>query len=403
MLSFDEARSAILECINPLGPERVELLDSLGAILAEDMIAPWPLPSFDNSAMDGFALRAEDAGGPLPVVAFIPAGARQAPALQPGTAIRIMTGGMMPAGSNCVVPIEDAAVSDGLVQVTAPVKAGQHIRRAGEDVREGETVLPAGSLVRPYEVNMLACFGQKQVSIVRRPRVAIVATGDELVPLGSRPGPGQVVNSNSHALAAAVSALGCRPRLTGIARDTAQSHRQLLAQGLEQADVLITSAGVSVGDRDFVRETLADLGVEIVFWKVKVKPGKALAFGMAGSKPVFGLPGNPVSTMLTFDEFVAPALLRMMGHSHGDNPLFQAVLQHDLKKSAGRTQLVRLHLEYSDGRFLARSAGKQETGMLKTLLHTNAVAILPAERESFAAGESISVHLCGFNPGALGL
>jgi molybdopterin molybdotransferase len=246
--------------------------------------------------------------------------------------------------------------------------------------------------VRPYEINMLACLGMEDIEVVRRPTVAIVATGDELIALGDRPVPGRIVNSNSYSLAAAIGGVGALPLLLGIAGDNLPVLREKLAEGLK-ADVLITSAGVSMGDRDLVREVLAELGVEIQFWKVKVKPGKSLAFGVLGEKLVFALPGNPVSAMLTFEEFAAPALLKMMGHRQPVKLLLPAVLQGEIRKKLGETHLVRVRLEYSGGKYLAWSAGKQDTGRLKTLLQANALAVLPAEREYFAAGEEIQVHL----------
>jgi molybdopterin molybdotransferase len=392
--SFEEARRIILEHVTPLGAERVGLIESLGRVLAGDITAPWDLPLFSNSAMDGYAVRAADCrdARALPIIDYVSAGGCATKSVMPGTAIKIMTGAPLPEASDSIVPIEDAVESDGTVRVMQPVALHQYVRFAGEDVRRGETILTSGTLVRPYEINLLASFGMEQVTVVRRPRVAIVATGDELVALGETPSIGQIVNSNSYSLAAAITSVGALPVLVGIARDDVDSHREKLAEGLK-ADVLVTSAGVSMGDRDLVREVLDELGVEIVFWRVKVKPGKGLAFGKNGGTLVFALPGNPVSTMLTFEEFVAPALLKMMGHRQTVKPLFPAVLQSDLKKKAGQTHLVRVRLEYRGGKYLAWSAGKQDTGLLKTLLQANAVAVLPADRDVFAAGEEIQVHL----------
>ncbi len=320
MTAFEEARRIILEHVTELSAERVGLLDSLGRVLAEDVTAPWNLPSFSNSAMDGYAVRAEDCrdGRALPIIDYIPAGGHATKAVTEGTAIKIMTGAPVPEGCDSIVPFEDAEESDGNLQVVKPVTLHQHIRLGGEDVRVGETVLVAGTVV--------------------------------------------------------------------------QSTREKLTEGLK-ADVLITSAGVSVGDRDLVREVLESLGVESVFWRVKVRPGKSMAFGRKDGKLVFALPGNPVSGMLTFEEFVAPALLKMMGHKKTLKPLFPAVLQGPLKKNAGQIHLVRVRLEYVDGKYLAWSAGKQDTGRIKTMLQANGLAVLPADRHSFAAGEEIQVHL----------
>ena len=394
MLTYEEARRIILERVAALNTERVELLASLGRVLADDVTAPWELPSFSNSAMDGYAVRAEDCrdGGALAIVDYVAAGGHATKSVLPGTAIKIMTGAPLPDGCDSVVPFEHAEEAGGTVRALRPVAVHQHVRFAGEDVRQGENVLAAGTVVRPYEINMLACLGMEQVAVVRRPIVAIVATGDELIALGQGAAHGRIVNSNSYALAAAISGVGALPLMLGIARDNLPSLREKLAEGLK-ADVLITSAGVSVGDRDLVREVLCELGVEIVFWKVKVKPGKALAFGVLHGKPVFALPGNPVSTMLTFEEFAAPALLKMMGHRQMVKPLLPAVLQHEIRKKPGETQLLRVRLEYRGGKYLAWSAGHQHTGRLKTLLQANALAVLPAEREVVAAGEEIQVHL----------
>jgi molybdopterin molybdotransferase len=393
---FEEARRIILESVAKLDAERVDLLESLGRVLAEDVIAPWNLPRFTNSAMDGYAVRAEDcnAGRALPVIDSVAAGGRSARAVEAGTAIKIMTGAPVPDGCDSVLPFENAEETENTVRALDSIRLGQHIRPMGEDVREGETILAAGRLVRPYEINMLACCGRENVAVVRRPRVAILATGDELVELGEFPGPAKIVNSNAYSLAAAVKQLGAVPVMVGIARDNLASHREKLKQGLE-ADVLVTSAGVSVGEHDLVREVLEEMGVKIVFWRVRVKPGKAMAFGMKDGRPVFALPGNPVSSMLTFEEFVAPALLKMMGHFEMVKALFPAMLQSDLRKKKGQTALVRVKLECTNGRYLAWSAGRQDTGLVRTMMDANGVAVLPADRETFAAGEEVQVHLLG--------
>jgi len=404
LVEFEEARRIILERTTALAPESMELLESLGRVLAEDVIAPWPLPSFDNSAMDGYAVQAADCVDRrlLPIIDYVAAGGRATEALLPGTAIKIMTGARLPDGADSVLPLEDGEEADEAVRAVRPVMLHQHVRFEGEDVARGETVLSKGTLVRPAEINMLASCGRPQVKVTGRPTVAVVATGDELVALGEVTleeiavgetlAPGMIVNSNSYALAAALRVVGARPLLLGIARDTMESHREKLAEGL-QADVLITCAGVSMGDRDLVRAALQELGVEILFWKVKVRPGKAMAFGMKDGKPVFALPGNPVSAMLNFEEFVAPALRKMMGHRQVVKHLVQAVLQDGLRKKRGVTQLVRVRLEYSAGRYLAWNAGKQESSRQKTSLQANALAVLPAEGEEFAAGEEVQVHL----------
>lgn len=401
MHTFEAARSIILQHANTLGVESMAIQDSVGRVLAEDIKAPWNMPRYSNSAMDGYAVRAADCHDSpvLPIIDYVPAGVLAKMPLAPVTAIKIMTGAPIPAGCDSIVPFEDAEELDGKVHVRQPVAMQQHVRFAGEDIREGEIVLHQGTVLRPVDINILASFDQACVPVFRSPRVAIVATGDELLDLGETPSPGKIFDSNSYALAAAVKSLGATPVMLGICRDDLESHRQKLRDGLE-ANVLITSAGVSVGDRDLVRDVLAELGVQQVFWRVNVKPGKAIAFGVRESKLVFALPGNPVSTMLTFAEFVMPALLKMMGHRRVIGPLVTAELQSEIKKMLGRTHLARVRVEYVNGRYLAWSAGKQDTGLVKTLLMSNAIAVLPADRANYVAGDEVQVHL--LDPSAIG-
>ena len=241
---------------------------------------------------------------------------------------------------------------------------------------------------------MLAGFGMALVPVYRRPIVAILSTGDELVELGRTPGPGEIINSNTLSLAAAVQEAGAIPRIIGIARDNRESHLEKLSEGL-QADVLITSAGVSAGDCDLVRAILEELGARQLFWKVGIKPGGPTAFALHGMTPVFSLPGNPVSTMITFEEFVRPALLRLQGRQQVLRPLFKAVLREGLKKKPGKVQIVRLRLEKEDGRWFATSAGNQQTAILKTMVDAQAIAVLPADSTGFAAGAEVEVHFYG--------
>lgn len=392
--SFENARALILAHVLPLAGETVPLLDAVGRTLVQDFVAPYDLPRFDNSAMDGYALRAADArpGARLRVIGYIPAGGRAEPAVEPGCAVRIMTGAPIPPGCDRVVPVEetDGGLAEVLLQGSA--SPGDHIRRRGEDITTGSPVLAAGTLLRPAEISLLATCGCTRVSVHRRPKVAILSTGDELVEPGTELSPETIVDSNSWALAAAVREVGAEPVLLGIARDNHASLREKLRLGLT-ADALITSAGVSAGDRDLVREVLEELGVTPLFWKIDIKPGRPTAFGLAGKVPVFSLPGNPVSSLLTFDTFVRPALLKMLGHRQVLRPLLQATLQAPVDKKVGRVHFLRVRVGRVNGRLTAISAGDQNTGILSTLLHANGVAVLPAERENFAAGEIIDIHL----------
>jgi len=259
-------------------------------------------------------------------------------------------------------------------------------------VKRGEIVLPVGTQIRVPAVSMLASLGRTQVRVYRKPVVAILATGDELVEPGQALAKGKLYNSNSVALAAAVREVGAIPMILGIACDDRDDLLEKITAGL-QADALITAAGVSVGDRDFVRETLAEVGVNELFWKVGMKPGKSMAFGKRSGKPVFSLPGNPVSAMITFEEMARPALLKMMGHQKVLRPLVTATLREDIRKKSGRVFFSRVRLERVNGRFLVWNAGNQETGFVQTLLHADALAVLPADRVSFEAGEEINVHI----------
>ena len=398
MVSFEEARTSILDSVQTVGTERIHLLEATGRILAEDVVAPWDLPLWDNSAMDGYAVRTEDCLTTpcrLRVTGFLPAGAKaDGITVAPGCAVRIMTGAPTPAGCDAVIPVEET--DDGTEEVTLlePVHEGQHFRFRAEDVASGVVFARSGALIRPSEVNMLASFGMALVPVYRRPTVAILSTGDELVELGRTPGPGEIINSNTLSLAAAVTECGCIPRIIGIARDSRESHLEKLREGLK-ADVLITSAGVSAGDCDLVRDILEELGAKQVFWKVGIKPGGPTAFALYGSVPVFSLPGNPVSTMITFEEFVRPALLRMQGQQRVIRPLFKATLREGLKKKPGKVQIVRLRLEKEYGRWYATSAGSQQTAILKTMVDAQAIAVLPADSTVFTAGDEVDVHFFG--------
>jgi len=393
--TFEHARALILENVSVLPAESVPLIELVGRVLAEEIRAPWDLPRWDNSAMDGFAVRAEDcqAQKPLLIDGYIPAGGTaDGLAVKPGQAIKIMTGAPAPAGCDAIVPVEETEEQDGRIKIKGRVNAGDHLRLRGEDVRKGTVVMTAGSVLRPAEINMLASFGLKNVAVFRRPRVAILSTGDELVEPGEPIGPGQIINSNAYSLAAAVVEIGGIPLLIGIARDNQESLKEKLTEGL-QAEVLITSAGVSMGDRDLVCEMLQEVGVESRFWKVDIKPGRPTAFGLKGGKPVFSLPGNPVSSMVTFEELVRPALLKMMGHQRVLKPFVRATMRETMTKKPGRVQFLRVRVVDNGERLIATSAGDQNTGILSTMLRANGIAVLPADREQIVAGEEVDVHM----------
>ena len=394
MSSFEEARSTMLDRVSPAGVERVMLLDAVGRIIAEDFAAPRDMPRWDNSAMDGFAVRSADCspGATLKVTDYIPAGVCSDEAVKPGCAARIMTGAPIPSGADAVVPLEETEQGAGTLTLMHLVKKGDHIRFRGEDVAAGELAIAKGTFLAPQQISLLASFNAALVPVFRKVRVAILSTGDELVEIGTEPRESEIVNSNTLALAAAVKLCGAEPAILGIARDERESHLALIAQGL-QADVLITSAGVSAGDRDLVRESLAALGVQELFWKVDIKPGGPTAFGMLGIRPVFSLPGNPVSTMITFELFVRPALLKMMGHDKVKRRTVRAILKDGLRKKPGKINILRVTVGVENGRYLAATSGDQNTGILKTMLRCNGLVLLPAERTEFLAGEEVDLQI----------
>lgn len=396
MPTYEEARNIVLESVAPLGTERVETGRALGRTLAEDVAAPWSLPFCDNSAMDGYAVRAGDCRGParLKITGYIAAGGTASVRVEPGCAVKIMTGAPIPAGCDAVIPFEETEEGDGHVGVKGSVAVRQHIRFRGEDVREGDLVLPEGTPLRPAEISMLASLGKAFVPVYRKVRVAVLSTGDELIELGEPPSGGMIVNSNSVAIAAAVREAGAEPVLLGIARDDLASHAEKISEGLK-ADALVTTAGVSAGDRDLVREVLAELGVVSRFFRVDIKPGGPTAFGMKDGKPVFSLPGNPVSALITFEAFVRPALLRMMGRKKVVRPLVKATLTGQARKKAGKVNFLRVGIEVRGGEYFASSAGDQNTGILRTMVLADALAVLPADKTAFAAGETVDVFLLG--------
>jgi molybdopterin molybdotransferase len=394
MPTFEEARSLILDRIAPLGRERVPIVAAAGRVLSEDIRAPWDMPQWDNSAMDGYAVRSADCEAPatLRLAGYQAAGGTVGPRVAPGCAVKIMTGSPTPEGCDAVVPFEQTVEEAGFVKIRVAVKPREHIRFQGEDVKAGDLVVPAGTVLRPPEISMLASFGRAFAPVYRKARVAVLSTGDELVELGEPLSPGKIINSNTVSLAAAIEEAGAVPVLLGIAADDKGNLREKIEEGL-RADALITSAGVSAGDRDFVREVLRELAVEEVFWKVDIKPGHPTAFGLKEGKPVFSLPGNPVSSLVTFEVFVRPALLKMMGHPEPEKPLVKAVLKEPIRKKAGKVHFFRVKIDVEDGEYVAWTSGDQNTGILRTMVLANGIAVLPSERTVINAGEKVDVYL----------
>jgi molybdopterin molybdotransferase len=390
---FEEARRIVLGRVGPLGSEVRPLLDAVGRVLAADQVAPWDMPQWDNSAMDGYAVRAADCADPkgLSIAGFLPAGQAAVEELGHGTAIKIMTGAPLPPGADAVVPFEDAVERAGLIVPTRSPVEGDHVRRRGGDIRMDETVLTAGTVIGPAEASLLSSFSKTLVPVVRRARVAILSTGDELLEPGEPLAAGKIYNSNASGLAAAALRAGATPLVLPIARDDREALRVQLVEGL-RADVVVTTAGVSVGDLDLVREVLRGLGVQEVFWKVDIQPGRPTAFALSGSTPIFSLPGNPVAALLTFELFVRPALRRMMGHTRPLDVPLRARLAETIAPRQDRVTLMRVRLERHGDEVVASSAGKQATGFLRTIVGADGVAIIPAGAEAVAAGSVVDVY-----------
>lgn len=393
-ISFNTARTLILDNVVALTTVRAPLPVAVGRVLSAPVRAPWDLPLWDNSAMDGFAVRAADCSptSRLYIHGYIPAGAVPKGPVVAGTATRIMTGAPIPPGCDAVVPLEETYQIHNFISFKDKVNVGDHIRNRGEDISAGELVFTAGTVLRPPEISMLASFGYTEVPVFKRPKVAILSTGDELVEPGENIGPGQIVNSNAYFLAAAVSEAGGEPLLLGVAKDDSESLRERLTEGL-RADALITTAGVSMGDRDFVCEILQELGTELLFRKVDIKPGRPMAFCLHQNNPVFLLPGNPVSAMVTFEEFVRPALLKMQGHPKVIKPFFKARMTESVRKKPGRVQFLRVSVSKDRHGLSAKSSGDQNTGILRTSVLSNGIAVLPAEQLQINVGDEVDVHL----------
>ncbi|MBU5636439.1 molybdopterin molybdotransferase MoeA [Geomonas sp. Red69] len=392
MISIEEAQRIILEQVAPLETEKVTVFHALNRITPQDHIAPWDIPAADNSAMDGFAfLHAGVRENRLRVCGFLPAGEVRSEPVPPGEAVRIMTGAPVPPGCDTVVPIEDVEEDGEWIVLRGKVKGGDHVRQRGEDITRGDVVIPAGSLLRPQEIGMLSAMGSTSLAVHRRARVAILATGDELLEPGATPEPGKLINSNSYSLAAQVLDAGGDPVLLGIARDTLEATCDKIRAGLN-ADFLVITGGVSVGDRDFVKAAIEELGGSVSFWKVNMKPGKPLAFATLQGKPVFALPGNPVAAMVSFELFVRPTLLKAMGHERVFRPVVQAELRESTANKGNRPHLVRGIVSRHNGRYLVSTTGNQSSGRLSSLILGNGLMKLAPE-STYPAGEQVDVIL----------
>lgn len=406
MISVDEALEYVLKHFEPLEPEEVEILDALDRVLAEDVYSDVDIPPFDNSAMDGYAVRAADTAGTSPeaavtlrVIGDLAAGYTTDLAVEPGTAIRIMTGAPLPAGADAVVRFEETSEglsagrrADDWIAIFSQVVVGENVRPAGEDIRKGELVLAEGTVLRAQEIGVLASLGRARVWVIRRPRVAILATGDELIAIDEPLAPGKIRNSNEYSNAALVRRYGGIPIRLGIARDDVEELTAKIREGLaQQVDLFLTSAGVSVGDYDVVKDVLGAEG-EVHFWQVCMKPGKPLAFGEIQGVPLLGLPGNPVSAMVSFEQFARPAILKMLGKMRLRKPTVEAILEEDVE-SSGRRGFKRVVITRRGGEYYASVTGPQGSGVLTSMVKANGLAIIPEGVRYKKAGERVTVQM----------
>lgn len=408
LLNVDDVLARILSDMQPLSQETVDLSRALGRVLAEDVQAAQDVPAFASSAMDGYAVRADDLAGAsaerpvrLAVIGDIPAGSQPDFTVGAGQAARIMTGAPMPAGADTVVPVEDTSdrwTTDGAapladaVDVLAAPERGRNVRQPGETIGAGERVLSRGTVLRPVDIGVIAALGRASVPVYRRPRVAILSTGTELVPPGEPLAPGQIYNSNSFMLAALVTEAGGEPIVVPTALDTVEDVRRRFDEALSQApDVLISSAGVSVGTHDVVRTVIDALG-HIDLWRVNIRPGKPLAYGQVGGVPFFGLPGNPVSAMVTFEVFVRPSLARLSGAQASDEATVSATLADDVT-SDGRRSYVRVRLSHDGEGWWAHPVGMQSSAELMALARADGLLILPEGVRRAPAGSRYPVRL----------
>jgi molybdopterin molybdotransferase len=411
MISLEEAREKILGSVSPLPLEKVNILDALGRVIGEDIHAGRAIPPKDNSSMDGYAVRAKDTRGVFPeqpvildVVEDIPAGAIPSKKVGTREAARIMTGAPIPEGADAVVRVEDTRREDGRVAILVEAEEGQDIRLAGEDVRAGEKVIARGEIIRPAEVGMLAALGRSFILVHQRPLVAVVATGDELVDIDEPPSPWKIVSSNSYSLAALVKDCGGIPLQTGIARDRREDLIEKFRSAM-RADLIVSSGGVSVGDYDLVKEIMQEVGNSMQFWRVAMRPGRPLAFGTLGQVPIVGLPGNPVSSMVSFEQFVRPAILKMMGHKNLFRRTVQARLDEGIEKKQGLRYFIRANIRRDGEDYVAVTTGEQGSGILKSMVRANGLIVVPEDASTVPAGTWVTVQLlddsldCTLRPG----
>jgi molybdopterin molybdotransferase len=399
MISVEKALKTILVNFRPLGLEKINILEAQKRVIGEDVFAPHNIPSADNSAMDGYAVRYTDTKGAtkdkplqLKIIEDIPAGKVALKKIKKGEAARIMTGAVIPEGADSVIRQEDTKKDGNTVIIYTSAKKGQNIRFAGEDVRQGELVVKKGNALRPADIGMLAALGKAFISVYQKPRVAIMSTGDELVDIETNPPLGKIINSNSYSLAAQVLECGGIPIMLGISKDKKIDLQEKFKAALH-ADVIISSGGVSVGDFDFVKDVMGEIGNAMHFWQVAMRPGKPLAFGAIAGIPLFGLPGNPVSAMVSFEQFVRPSLLKMQGHKKIFRQTIKAVCAQEIQKSAGFRHFIRAVVKKEKDQYIASVTGDQGSGILKSMVIANALIVMGENKTRIKKGSQVTIQL----------
>ena len=399
MISVEKALNTILVNFRPLGLEKINILEARKRVIGEDIFAPHNIPSADNSAMDGYAVRHIDTKGAtqdkplqLKIIEDIPAGKVALKKIKKGEAARIMTGAVIPEGADSVIRQEDTKKNGKTVVIYTSAEKGTNIRFAGEDVQKGELVVNKGSALRPADIGMLAALGKAFISVYQKPRVAIMSTGDELVDIETDPPLGKIINSNSYSLAAQVLECGGIPIMLGISKDKKIDLQKKFKTALH-ADVIISSGGVSVGDFDFVKKVMGEIGNAMHFWQVAMRPGKPLAFGTIEGIPLFGLPGNPVSAMVSFEQFVRPSLLKMQGHKKIFRQTAKAVCDQEVQKSAGFKHFIRAVVKKEKDQYIASTTGAQGSGILKSMVIANALIVMGENETRIKKGSQVTIQL----------
>ncbi|MBT5764622.1 MAG: molybdopterin molybdotransferase MoeA, partial [Nitrospina sp.] len=399
MIQVQEALDKILSQIQFKGVEKIPLDQALGRVLAEDVVSRVNNPPLDNSAMDGYALIAQDIQSATPenpvkleVVEEIAAGYTAKGTLKPGQTMRIMTGAPIPPGADAVLMQEDTQKDGNSILCLDRADVEENIRRAGEDVKIGEGVLKKGTTLSPAHIGMMAVVGRSQIAVSQRPTVSILSTGDEILELDETPQGPQIFNSNGHMLAAQIKSAGGIPLYLGIAKDTEKDLMEKFEWALK-ADIVVSSGGVSVGDYDLVKSSLQKMGQDMLFWKVAMKPGKPLAFGRIGKIPIFGLPGNPVSSFVSFEQFVRPSLRKVLGCSDLSHKTVQAKLTRTIHKKPGRLHFLSSIVSWTDGEYTVTPAGEQGSGILKSAANANSLLIFPLEADEIKQGQEVAVQL----------